>query len=198
VIGCARSEGIVLTLRSCVAALSLLFATSASAHPFLDVQPFPPATVASGDAYVLDLVVFPGDTPVVTVQLDFELSSTAAFSPPSATLGDGFSLVYDGVADPLHFSIVADFGDDPLPPDGEFDVAQLTMLAGLPGGTLKMLDSSVMVVLEGAQLEEIERDHFSNVFGEGVVVNVVPEPSSALLLGSGVAALAGLRARRRR
>jgi hypothetical protein len=31
-----------------------------------------------------------------------------------------------------------------------------------------------------------------------VVVNVVPEPSSALLLGSGVAALAGLRARRRR
>jgi hypothetical protein len=194
----APFEGIMLTLRSGVAALSLLFAAGASAHPFLDVQPFPPATVSSGATYGMELVAFPGDTPIVTVQLDFELSSGAAFGPPSGTLGEGFTLVYDAVADPLHFSIVADFSDAPLEEFGVFPVAELNLEAGLPGETLKLLDSSAMVVLEGEELLVVERDGFSNVFGEGVMAQVMPEPSSSALLGAGVAALVGLRPRRRR
>lgn len=177
--------------------LPLLLATAAGAHPFLDVQPFPPASIASGSAYNLVMELFPGDTPVVSVQVDFELSSAAAFSPPTGALGEGFTLVYDGVADPLHFSIVADFGDDPLEAFGEFPVASLTMTAGLSGETLSMLDSSVIVAIEGGVPEEFERDHFSNVF-DPVVAEVVPEASSSLLLGSGLAGLVGLARRRRR
>jgi hypothetical protein len=83
-----------------LAPLSLLLSsTAALAHPFLDVQPLPVASVESGANYNLTLAVFPGDTPVQSVQLDFELSSAGAFGAPSGTLGDGFSLLYDGVGD---------------------------------------------------------------------------------------------------
>jgi hypothetical protein len=183
----------MLRLLRILAPLLLLFSsTAALAHPFLDVQPFPIATVESGTNYVLTLKIFPGDTAVQSMQLDFEMSSASAFGAPSATLGDGFSLLYDDVGDPLHFSIVGDFTGDPLEEFGEFPVAQLTLLAGAEGGTLSMLDSSVVIALEGGVPEEFELKHISNVVLSPVIVQVVPEPSGGLLLSAGLAGLAAI------
>src|SRR5262245_51521973 len=134
----------MLPLRRLALPFSLLFfSTAALAHPFLDVQPFPnpPPSVQSGTIYALTLVIFPGDTAVQSLQLDFE-ASPSGFAPPTGTLGEGFSLIQD---DPLHFSVVGDFTDEPLEEFGEFPVAQLNLLALAPGGTLSILDSSVVV-----------------------------------------------------
>ena len=187
----------LLQLFQCTVALVLGSSGVASAHPFLDVQPspIPPATVQSGTNYVLTMVVFPGDTPVVSIDLDFELSAPYAFGTPSVVLGNGFSLVYDGNADPLHFSIVGDFTGNPLEPDGQFPVAEVTMMAGVTNATLSMLDSSRIVALEDGVPFEVSPPEFSNVFDE-VVVTVVPEPSSALLLGFGWAGVAACRLHR--
>jgi hypothetical protein len=188
----------MLRLLRMLAPLSLLLGSSAAlAHPYLDVLPFPVASVESGTPYTLTMAIFPGDTPVRSIQLNFELSSTFAFGAPSGTLGDGFSLVYDGVADPLHFSVVGDFTGNELEAFGQFPVAQLTLLAGLPGETLSMLDSSVVVALEGGVPEEFELKHISNVVFTPVIVQVVPEPTAGLLLASGLAGLAGLARLRR-
>ena len=46
---------------------------------------------------------------VTAVQLDFEISAPGVFGPLSALVGDGFTLIYDEVNDPLHFSLVGDF-----------------------------------------------------------------------------------------
>jgi hypothetical protein len=188
----------MLRLFRMLAPLSLLLGSSAAlAHPFLDVLPLPVASVESGSPYTLTLAIFPGDTPVQSIQLDFELSSTSAFGAPSGTLGAGFSLLYDGVADPLHFSVVGDFTGSPLEAFGDFPVAQLTLLAGLPGGTLSMLDSSVVVALEGGVPEAFELRFISNVVHTPVIVQVVPEPAAGLLLCCGLAGLAGLARLRR-
>ena len=187
----------MLPLLRILALLLLLLAPAAAlAHPFLDVQPFPIASVESSTNYELSLVIFPGDTPVQSVQLDFELSAPGAFGAPTGTLGPGFSLVWDGLADPLHFSVVGDFTGDPLAADGTFGIAELTLLAGPAGGTLSLLDSSVVIALEGGVPEEFELHHISNVQSNTIVM-VVPEPSGGLLLGAGVAGLAALARRRR-
>lgn len=183
------------------AALFLLLSPGlAVGHPFLDVQPFPipPALAQSGATYTLTLVVFPGDTPIESMQLDFELSSPAAFGTPSAALGDGFSFVYDQVADPTHFSIVGDFTGNPLEAFGAFPVAEVTMVAGLEDETLSMLDSSVIVaLLQGVGEEFSPPGEFSNVFTP-VIVHVVPEPGMELGLAAGIAALCALARRARR
>lgn len=179
-------------LRCVVALVAFGSPGLAAAHPFLDVQPFPPAEAESGTNYVLTMVVFPGDTPVASIQLDFELSAPFAFGTPSVELGDGFTFVYDGSTDPLHFSIVGDFTSNPLPPDGQFPVAEVTMRAGATDGTLSMLDSSKIVALENGNPFELSPPEFSNVFDQ-VVVTVVPEPSSALLLAFGWAGVAACR-----
>jgi hypothetical protein len=171
---------------------------AAQAHPFLDVLPLPPAAVNSGSTYVLSLELEPGDTPVVSVQLDFELSSPAAFTPPSTGIGDGFTFVYDPDTDPLHFSIVGDFSESPLPEFGHFPVGTLTMTAGLADGTLSMLDSSAIVALEGGEPETFPHEEFSNVRFSDEVAHVVPEPSNGTLLAAGVPTLWALsRAARR-
>ena len=170
---------------------------AARAHPFLDLLPLPPAAVSSGSSYVLTLALEPGDTPVVSVELDFELSSPAAFTPPTGTIGSGFTLVYDPVTDPTHFSIVGDFSESPLPEFGHFPVAELHMVAGLADGTLSMLDSSVIVALEGGAPEAFPHEEFSNVRFSDEVAHVVPEPGPAVMAASGVTALIVLsRARR--
>src|SRR5262245_31438065 len=118
-------------LLSTLAFFTLLSASSpALAHPYLDVLPFPVATVQSGDVYDLTLAIFPGDTPITEMRLDFEISELPAFSAPTVTLGEGFELIYDQLADPLHFSVVGDFSDVPLAADGNFPVAEISMLAG--------------------------------------------------------------------
>src|SRR5262245_43849848 len=109
----------------------LAIASPALAHPFLDVQPFPVATVQSGNVYDLTLTIYPGDTPVQSMQLDFEISDLPAFSAPTVTLGAGFTLIYDQQADPLHFSVVGDFTGAPLEDEfGPYLVAEISMLAG--------------------------------------------------------------------
>jgi hypothetical protein len=171
---------------------------AARAHPFLDVLPLPPAAVNSGSSYVLTLALEPGDTPVVSVRLDFELSSPAAFTPPTEVIGDGFTFVYDPATDPLHFSVLGDFSESPLPEFGQFPVATLTMTAGLADGTLSMLDSSLIVALEGGAPEEFTHEEFSNVRFSDEVAHVVPEPSTGTLLAAGVPALWALSRRGRR
>jgi hypothetical protein len=95
--------------------LSILLAGAlAQAHPFVEMSPTPPAAVQSGSTYDLVLVIFPGDTPVTRVQLDFEISSPAAFAVLPPEMAEGFTFVRDPVADPLHFSIEGDFSDAPL------------------------------------------------------------------------------------
>src|SRR5215510_12585874 len=89
--------------------LVLLPAAAARAHPFLDIQPFPPASVPRASTYDLVLTLYPGDTPVEQVHLDFELSSIGAFGAPSAVMGSGFALVSDPDADPLYFFDAAAF-----------------------------------------------------------------------------------------
>ena len=183
---------VLLSCLSCVAA-------AARAHPFLDMQPLPPTAVSSGSSYVLTMVLEPGDTPVGSVQLDFELSSPAAFTPPTGPIGSGFSFVYDPATDPTHFSIVGDFSESPLPEFGHFPVAELTMVGGLADETLSLLDTSVIVALEGSVPEEFTHEEFSNVRFSDEVAHVVPEPGSATMAASGVAALLVLsRARRAR
>jgi hypothetical protein len=185
-----------VVLLACVSCLG----AAARAHPFLDMQPvpLPPTAVSSGASYVLTMVLEPGDTPVVSLRLDFELSSPAAFTPPSGTIGDGFTFVYDPIADPTHFSVIGDFSESPLPEFGQFPVAELTMVAGLADGTLSMLDSSRIVALEEGVPEEFTHDAFSNVRFSDEVAHVVPEPGSTELSASGVAALLALsRATRR-
>ena len=162
---------------------------AARAHPFLDMQPVPPTAVSSGSSYVLTMVLEPGDTPIVSVRFDFELSSPAAFTPPSGPIGSGFTFVYDPVADPTHFSIVGDFSESPLPEFGQFSVAELTTVGGLADGTLSMLDSSGIVALEGGEPEEFTHEAFSNVRFSDEVAHVVPEPGPSELVASGVAAL---------
>ena len=164
--------------------LLLLSAGVAQAHPFLDVQPLPPASVPSGSTYLLVLDLYPGDTPVERVQLDFELSSIGAFSAPSAAMGAGFALVYDPIADPLHFSIVGDFTGSPLEEFGFFPVAQLTFTGGTPGGTLSLLDSSFIVALEFGEPVTFERQEFSNVFPSNVVALVAPAVPTMAARGS--------------
>ncbi len=78
----------LLLLRILAPLLLLLSSTAALAHPFLDVQPFPIATVESGTNYVLTLKIFPGDTAVQSMQLDFEMSSAGAFGAPSPSRAD--------------------------------------------------------------------------------------------------------------
>jgi hypothetical protein len=185
-------------LRYAAPLLSLLFPTLALAHPFLDVLPLPPATVTPGSTYVLTLDLFPGDTPVESLQLDFELSSPTVFGPPSAVMGDGFSFVHDAINDPLHFSIVGDFTGSPLQEFGEFPVGTLTMLAGPTGGDLLLLDSSAIVALEAGVPEAFPHEEFSNVRFSDVVVHVVPEPAAATLIGLALVALAGADRHRRR
>jgi hypothetical protein len=183
---------VLLGCLSCVAA-------AARAHPFLDVLPLPPAAVQSGAPYTLTLALEPGDTPVVSVQLDFELSSPAAFTPPTGTIGSGFTFVYDFDTDPTHFSIVGDFSESPLPEFGQFPVAELHMVGGLADGTLSMLDTSLIVALEGGVPEEFTHEEFSNVRFSDEVAHVVPEPGSGAMLASGMAALLAVsRARRAR
>lgn len=184
-------------LRVLVCFWLLASATTAGAHPFLDVQPvpLPPPTVELGAEYTVALTLYPGDTPVQSVQLDFELSSAFAFGAPTGELGDGFALLYDPLADPLHFSVVGDFTGDPLAAFGVFPVAELTLLAQVPG-TLSLLDSSVVVALEAGVPEVFELDHISNV-QDNVIVIAVPEPSGGLLLACGLAALVALAQRRR-
>src|SRR5262245_10222139 len=97
-----------------------LAGAQARAHPFVDFAPLPTTSVASGSAYALVLVIFPGDTPVTRVQLDFELSSPLAFGVLPPAMGEGFTFVRDPVADPLHFSIEADFTAAPLEAFGAF------------------------------------------------------------------------------
>lgn len=186
----------LLRFRIFAALAVLLLASEVGAHPFLDITPLPPTAVTSGAAYNPSLTLFPGDTAVESIQLDFELSSLTAFGVPAPVMGDGFSFVYDAVGDPLHFSIVGDFEGAPLEEFGEFPVALFSFVAGLPGGSLLLLDSSHIVALEDG--EPIVFDDFSNVDPDNVVAHVVPEPGTALQLALGVAALAGLaRARRR-
>ena len=188
----------LLQVSRCAVALAALGLPGlAAAHPFLDVQPYPPATVDSGTNYVLTMVVFPGDTPVASIHLDFELSVPFAFGTPAVELGDGYTLVYDGIADPLHFSIIGDFTGDPLPPDVQLPVAEVTMVAGKTNGTLSMLDSSRIVALDDGVPFELSPPQFSNVFND-VVVTVVPEPSSALLLAFGWAGVAACHLHRAR
>src|SRR5215831_6635494 len=167
------------------------FGAAAQAHPFLDVLPvpIPPVAVPSGSTYVLTLALEPGDTPVVSVRLDFELSSPAAFTPPSTEIGEGFSFVYDRVADPRHFSIVGDFSESPLPEFGQFPVAQLTMVGGLADETLSLLGTSVIVALEGGVPEQFTHQEFSNVRPSDEVAHVVPEPGAPAMAASGVTAL---------
>jgi hypothetical protein len=186
----------MLKLRNLAPLLALLLPALGHAHPFLDVQPFPPATVASGASYTLELDVFPGDTPIESVQLDFELSSPGVFGTPAAVMGDGFTFVYDGVADPLHFSIVGDFTGAPLEEFGIFHVGDITMSAGVED-SLIMLDSSVIVALEGEAPQEFPREQFSNLRFTNVVVHVVPEPGAAASLGCGLLALVALSRSRR-
>ena len=175
--------------------LALLLPALAVAHPFLDVQPSPPATVSSGASYTLVLDVQPGDTPIESVQLDFELTTPGVFGLPSAVMGDGFTFVYN-VSDPLHFSIVGDFTGAPLEEFGIFHVGDITMSAGVDGSVI-MLDSSVIVALEGNVSEEFPREEFSNLRFTNVVVHVVPEPGAAALLGSGSILLLALPRSRR-
>jgi hypothetical protein len=183
----------LLVLVGCLSCLG----APARAHPFLDLLPLPPAAVSSGSSYALTLALEPGDTPVVSVQLDFELSSPAAFTPPTGTIGGGFTFVYDRSTDPTHFSIVGDFSESPLPEFGHFPVAELRMVAGLADGTLSMLDSSVIVALEGGAPEEFPHEEFSNVRFSDEVAHVVPEPGPDVMAASGVTALIVLsRARR--
>jgi hypothetical protein len=164
---------------------------AARAHPFLDMQPvpLPPTAVSSGSSYTLTMVLEPGDTPVVSLRVDFELSSPAAFTPPSGPIGEGFTFVYDKVADPTHFSVIGDFSESPLPEFGQFPVAELTMVAGLADGTLSMLDSSLIVALEEGVPEEFTHDAFSNVRFSDEVAHVLPEPDSSALAASGMAVL---------
>src|SRR5262245_31821071 len=183
--------------RCAVALVTLWSPGVVAAHPFLDVQPFPPATADTGTNYVLTMVVFPGDTPVASIQLDFEISAPYAFGAPSVELGEGFSFVSDPATDPLHFTIVGDFASNPLPPDGPFTGAEVTLLAGTPNGPLSMLDSSRIVALEDGVPFELSPPEFSNVFND-VVVTVVPEPSSLLLLAFGWAGVAARRVDRTR
>ncbi len=192
-----RFKRLLQVCRRAIVVLAFWSPGLAAAHPFLDVQPFPPATAQSGANYVLIMVVFPGDTPVTSVQLDFELSAPFAFGSPSVELGNGFSFVYDADADPLHFSIVGDFTSNPLPADGQFPVAEVTMVAGAPDETLSMLDSSRIVALHNGNPFEMTPPEFSNVFND-VVVTVVPEPSSSFLLAFGWAGVAACRLHRTR
>lgn len=159
--------------------------------------PIPPVAVQSGSTYTLTLALEPGDTPVVSVRLDFELSSPAAFTPPSGTIGSGFTFVYDPDTDPTHFSVVGDFSESPLPEFGQFPVAELHMVGGLADGTLSMLDSSVIVALEAGAPEEFTHEEFSNVRFSDEVAHVVPEPGSPAMAASGVAALLALSGTRR-
>jgi hypothetical protein len=176
----------------------LLVAAGAQAHPFVEFQPFPIANVNAGSPYVLTLDIFPGDTPVVSVQLDFEISAPGVFGPLSALVGDGFTLIYDETADPLHFSLVGDFSADPLPAFSEFPIAEVSMLAGPFGGELILLDSSVIVALELGVPTEFDRESFSAVRPSPVVANVVPEPAAGAQTGAGLLALVALRLRRAR
>ena len=185
----------LLLFRSVAPLLALLLATVAEAHPFLGIEPIPSAAIESGSSYDLAMDLFPGDTAVEQVQFDFELSSLSAFGVPSPVMGSGFTFVYDSVGDPLHFSIVGDFSGSPLAEFGVFPVAQFSFVAGAPGGTLLMLDSSFIVALEG-DLPEIFNE-FSNVHADNVVAHVVPEPSTALELALGLAALVRLSRPRR-
>lgn len=171
--------------------LVLLPAAAARAHPFLDIQPFPPASVPRASTYELVLTLFPGDTPVEQVQLDFELSSLGAFGAPSAVMGSGFALVFDPDADPLHFSIRGDFTGSPLAADGVFAVAQLTFAPGTPGGTLSLLDSSSIVAIELGESVSFGRLEFSNVFNSNVVAQVVPATSPTGLAALGAVLLLG-------
>jgi hypothetical protein len=181
----------------CAVALVTWLPGAAVAHPFVDVQPFPPASAESGANYVLTLVVFPGDTPVASIQLDFEISAPYAFGAPSVELGEAFSFVYDPATDPLHFTIAGDFSSNPLPADGQFPVAEVTMLAGVPDETLSMLDASRIVALHDGVPFELAPPQFSNVFDD-VVVTVVPEPSSYVALLSGGLMLVALKRMRAR
>ena len=155
--------------------------------------------MSSGASYVLTMVLEPGDTPVVSVQLDFELSSPSAFTPPSGPIGSGFTSVYDPATDPTHFTLVGDFSESPLAEFGHFPVATLTLTGGLADETLSLLDTSVIVALECGDPEEFTHEAFSNVRFSDEVAHVVPEPGSTWMAASGVAALLALsRARRGR
>jgi hypothetical protein len=176
----------------------LLGGAQATAHPFVDMVPLPPASVSSGSQYAFVLVIFPGDTPVTRVQLDFELSSPLAFGVgPAPEMGDGFTFVRDPEEDPLHFSIEGEF-DPPLEAFGAFPVAEITLVAAEPGADLRMHDSSRVEALEFGN-PVVYEDFFSAVPPSGVVAHVVPEPSAVPSLAASLVLLAALaRARSRR
>jgi hypothetical protein len=174
-----------------------LAGAQARAHPFVDLSPLPPTTVASGSTYALALLIFPGDTPVTRVQLDFELSSPLAFGVLPPEMGEGFLFVRDPVADPLHFSIEADFSAAPLEAFGAFPVAQLAFVAAEPDAELQLQDTSYIEALELGN--PVVFDQFiSNAPPDGVVAHVVPEPAAVTSLAAALGLLAALgRARRR-
>lgn len=174
-----------------------LAGAQARAHPFVDLSPLPPTAVTSGTTYGLALVIFPGDTPVTLVQLDFELSSPLAFGLLPPEMGEGFTFVRDPVGDPLHFSIEADFSAAPLEAFGAFAVAQLTFVGAEPDGELRLQDTSYIEALELGN--PVVFDQFiSNAPLDGVVAHVVPEPAAVTSLAVALGLLAALgRARRR-
>lgn len=188
-----RSRGLLALSLS----LPILLTGAARAHPFVDMVPAPTASVSSGSMYEFVLVIFPGDTPVTLVQLDFELSSPLAFGVlPDPEMGEGFTFVRDPEEDPLHFSIEGEFSP-PLEAFGAFPVAEITLVAAEPDADLLMEDSSRIEALQFGDPVVFE-DFFSAVPPSDVVAHVVPEPEAGPSLAAALALLAALgRARKR-
>jgi len=174
----------------------LLAAALAQAHPFVDMSPAPPATVASGTVYNLVLVIFPGDTAVTQLQLDFELSSPLAFGVLPPQMADGFTFVRDAEADPLHFSIEGDFHDAPLEEFGAFPIGTVSLVAAKPDDELLLAESGFIEAVELGQTEIFEVS--SAVGPDGVVARVVPEPAAVPSLAASLALLAAVGRRRAR